>query len=135
VTPVLEIEAFLKDAGFGTPKENLFHNQLPDGPSVCTAVFATGGLAPEAELGSTEILEESPSFQLRFRGEPYDADGPMVRALAAYTALAAVQAQELSGTFYHWIVPQQPPSELERDGKGRVVVAFNVLCEKEPSEP
>jgi hypothetical protein len=132
--PVLnEIAAKLEAVGLGTQTVDIFVGRLEAEPDVQIAVATYGGLAPEFGFGTAGVKYETPAVQIRVRGVEQDLLGPMARAKTAHDELAKVEATALSGVFYHWIHPQQPPFELERDQKGRVIVAFNCLCEKEPS--
>jgi hypothetical protein len=139
VATLNEIAAKLAALGLGTLGVDLFIGFLPATPPACGAVYEQGGLAPELGFGQPGILFETPALQVVFRGAPGDYAGPRAKAEAAYQGLAAVEAQTLSagagGTsaFYHWIHPQQAPFLLDRDDSQRVRIAFNALCEKEPS--
>lgn len=128
-----EIAAHLATLGVGVVGTSLFIGTLPDSPVVCGAVYEYGGLASEMGFGAAGVKYETPAVQVVFRGDPEDYAGPRAKAETAYRGLAAVEAELLGATFYHWIHPQQPPFLLKRDENERVLIAFNVLCEKELS--
>lgn len=128
-----EIAAHLAAEGLGTLNVDLFIGKLPNDPDACGVVYETGGIPPEYGFGAAGVKHETPAIQVVFRGALGDYAGPRAKAESAYRALAAVEAQALSGTFYHWIHPQQSPFLLNRDQPERVLIAFNCLCEKEPS--
>lgn len=128
-----EIAAHLVAQGLGTLNTDLFIGKLPNDPAACGAVFEYGGPPPEMGFGAAGVKHETPGVQVVFRGAPHDYAGPRTKAETAYRALAAVEAQPLSGTFYHWIHPQHSPFLHERDDAERVLIAANYLCEKEPS--
>lgn len=128
-----EIAAHLVAQGLGVLGTDLFIGKLPNDPDACGVVYETGGLAPEMGFGAAGVKHETPAIQVVFRGAPGDYAGPRAKAESAYRALAAVEAQALSGTFFHFVHPQQSPFLLNRDQAERVLLAFNALCEKEPS--
>lgn len=128
-----EVGQKLEDLGVGTLGADLFLGNLPEAPPACAAVYETGGLAPEMGFGAPGVKIQTPGLQLVFRGAAEDYATPRARAAAAYAGLAAVQAETLSGTFFHWIHPQQEPFLMDRDESERPLIAFNVLVEKEPS--
>ena len=59
--------------------------------------------------------------------------GALALAHGLYTTLGKVQAQTLSGTFYHSVKCLQPPYLLRFDENRRPLVVFNVEIEKEVS--
>lgn len=134
-----EIAAKLAALGVGVVGTSIFIGALPATPDVACAVIETGGVAPTMGFGTAGIKFERPALQLLFRGAPGDYATPRATAGTAYAGLAAVEATTLSagvgGTsaFYHWVHPVQAPFLLRRDESQRVVIAFNVRCEKEPS--
>jgi hypothetical protein len=134
-----EVAAFLVAQGLGVLNVDLFAGKLPNDPNACCAVYEYPGMPGEFGFGAPGgVIHETPGIQVVFRGEPHDYVGPRVKAQAAYLALSKVQAEPLSGTFYHWIHPQHTPTPLGpgpegRDGLDRIVVKCSYLCEKEPS--
>lgn len=128
-----EIAAYLATNGIGTVETDLFIGRMPESPHACCAVRESGGLPPDHGFGVAGIQFETPSVQVVCRGEAHDYVTPRALADTAWAKLAEVQATSLSGTFYNMITPRQSPFELKRDEKGRVHIAFNALCEKEPS--
>ena len=130
----LEIATYLNGLGLGTFATDIFIDDLPPDPDVCCAVNNSGGSAPDGGFGVDGIRFENPTLQILFRGVAGDSEGPRARAQTAYEGLAKIQAEALSGTQYLTVMPLQPPFILERDDQGhRVVWAFNVLIQKEPS--
>lgn len=138
-----EVAAKLVAVGLGsltsTPP-TIYRGALPaTKPNACCALYEYGGMAPEKGFGTAGVHFENPAFQVVFRGEPDDYDGPRAKAETAYLELAKVEAQTLSagagGTsaFYHEITPQQAPFHLKRDESRRHHFAINFLAEKEPS--
>ena len=133
-----EVAAKLQTLSVGTIGVDLFKGTMPETPDACTAVFEYGGVAPTMGFGSAGIFYESPSVQIVCRGVKDDYSTPRSLAETAYEGLASVEASTLSvsgGTsaFYHWIHPNQPPFQMQRDVNGRVYIAFNCLVEKELS--
>lgn len=137
MSTLTEVQKRLADGGAGTYEVDVKRGRMPDSPDVMCTVQPYPGLDPVYGFGTAEIQEETPAIQVLFRGEPHDMDGPLARAQAAFEDVAKVQAQTLTGggtsAFYHHIHPRQSPFELKRDAKERVYIAFNILCEKEPS--
>jgi hypothetical protein len=124
-----DIAVYLQSLSLGTFGTTLFRDILPPTPDVCGAVFESGGAPPTPGFGVVGIAHETPSVQIRFRGAPDDSPTPAAKAQTAYQALQRVGVT-LSGTFYHWLRPMQPPFILERDANKRVVWAFNVLTQR-----
>lgn len=132
-----EVGAYLVAQGLGEINVSLFLGTMPPDQgdeAVITSVREYPGLEGVMGFGTPDIKEETPAIQLVFRGKPHDYAGPRAKAEQVYQALARVQAEQLSGTFIHWIHPRQPPSDiLGRDDNERVRISFNCLVEKEPS--
>lgn len=120
---------------FGTYDETnggtLFLDEMPATPDVCVAVLSSGGAPPAGGFGVVGIKHESPTCQIRVRGVKNDALGPKARAQAIYLASHQVGGT-VNGTKYLRLFPLQPPFRFEKDGKDRLVYAFNVFGEKEP---
>lgn len=127
-----EIVAYLDTqlAGY-TAGTNLMAGEMPQDPAVCIAVYETAGIAPTYGFGQAQPAFRSPGITVVVRGAVEDRSGPRAAAELAWKALAAVQAQTLSGTFYHWINPLQEPFPLKRDESKRQLFTFNCLCERE----
>lgn len=129
-----EIIAHLIANGVGTALgTDWFIDVMPDEPDVCQVAYNTGGPAPVRDFGSAVFSREYPTLQLRFRGARGDSNGPGVRCRAAYEAIAAIVATDLSGTFYYQADPAQVPFILRKDERDRVEWVFNVNTEKELS--
>jgi len=131
-----EIVAFLDSEGLGTAGTDLFTARMPTRPDACGVIYETGGIAPDHGFGGSAVRFESPAIQVVFRGAKEDYDGPRANAKTAWTSLAGVEAQALSGTTYNWIHPLQSPFVLEAPSEknmGRWSIAFNALIEKEPT--
>lgn len=114
-----------------TAGTNLFAGELPQDPAACIVVYETAGLSPSYGFGQAQPNYRTPGLQVVVRGAAHDISGPRAVAELAWKALAAIQAQTLSGTFYHWINPTQEPFPLRRDESNRQLFAFNCLCERE----
>lgn len=112
---------------------DIFTGRLPDHPHACVSLLETGGLAPEMGFGSPGIQYETPGVQVLCRGEEDSYETPRTTAEAVFDVLTQIQAQELSGVFYHTVNPQQSPALLGLDDQKRPRIVFNVLCEKAPS--
>lgn len=128
-----EIAAHLATQGLGVVGTDLFIGKLPADPPACGVVYEYGGAPPEFGFGAAGVKWENPGVQVVFRGEPHDYAGPRAKAESAYRALAAVETQLLSGTFYHWIHPQHSPFLLSRDEAERALIACSFLVQKELS--
>lgn len=140
-----EIAAKIAALGLGTVGTNIFWGSMPETPDECCAVYEYGGSPPEMGFGTAGIHFETPAVQVVFRGPvpgpgvATSYSGPRAKAETAYRGLAAVEVATLSagagGTsaLYHWIHPQQAPFLMRRDEQDRVYIAFNCLCQKEPS--
>lgn len=126
-----DVAAFVASAASMTVGTDLFKGTLPDTPDVAGSVHEYGGSAPDFVLGRSAIATEFPRFQLRFRGTMRDYQTPRAKAELAYRACAAAANTTLGTTRYQRLLPLQPPYELARDGKERIVIAFNVEAMKE----
>jgi hypothetical protein len=100
---------------------------------VCTAIYETGGAGADLGLGVDGIQYEYPAIQVVCRGAAKDYATPRATMQLIYKGLPKVQAEALSGVYYHTIRPMQAPFVLRRDENERVLVACNFLCTKEPS--
>jgi hypothetical protein len=108
-------------------------DELPASPYTLGCVNNTGGSAPDKGFGTAGVRFEHPTVQVLFRGEQGESEAPRLKAMQAHDALAAIQAEALSGTFYHEATPMQPPFRIAKDANNCVVWGFNVYIEKEPS--
>lgn len=112
----------------------LFYGRLPNTPDYCLALIATGGAPPEGGYGSAGIKFEHPTFQVVARGVKDDEQTPMTLAISAWTQLAEINAEALSGTTYLLVQPlQSPGTVLGPDEDGRPRVSFNIMISKELS--
>ena len=113
---------------------DLFLGHMPDTPDVCSSLRETPGAPPEGGFGVAGIKFEHPSAQYVARGAKDDEQTPRTKAESAYTKLAEIEAEDLSGTSYLLVEPLQSPSTvLGPDEKGRPRVSFNVAISKELS--
>ncbi len=128
-----EIATYLAANGVGVVATSIFVGRMPDAPDACCTLYEPPGLAPNHGFGVAGIQFETPSVQVVCRGVPDDYATPRALAATAWNALSEVQGEALSGTNYNMITPRQSPFEMKRDERGRVHIAFNALCEKEPS--
>ena len=132
--PVLnEIAAYLESLGVGAFGSTLFIGEMPATPTACVALFEYGGLAPEKGFGTPGNKWETPAIQVVARGVKGDYAGPRAKVATAYAELSKVEAQVLSGTFYHHIHAVQAPFLMRRDELERVYMAVNFLAQKDPS--
>lgn len=101
-------------------------------PDVMGVIYEYGGLPTQGRLGVIGVGYEEPSIQVVFRGAPNDYAAPMIKARAAWAALAGVQPGALaSGDVYLRIQPQQSPFSLGKDANNRFEIACNYYLEKE----
>ena len=108
----------------------IFLGSLPATPDVCLSLIEYGGREPEAGFGVSGVAREWPRVQVVARGVANDYAGPRTLAEAAYKALAKVNTQTLTATYYYTVWPLQAPFLLQRDTNNRVQIAFNVECQK-----
>jgi len=100
---------------------------------VCTAVYETGGAGADLGLGVDGIQYEYPTVQVVCRGAADDYATPRATAQLIYKGLPKVQADSLTGVYYHIIRPLNCPFLMRRDENRRVLIAVNFICTKEPS--
>ena len=99
----------------------------------CVTVYETGGAGADLGLGVDGVQFEYPSIQVVCRGAPDDYATPRATAQLIYKGLPKVQAEALTGVYYHLVRPLQCPFLLKRDENRRVLIACNFACTKEPS--
>lgn len=133
-----EVGAYLVAQGLGVLDDDLFLGTMPpdqpDDKDVMVCVREYPGLEGVSGFGTPGLFHETPAIQVVCRGKPKAYAAPRAKAELIYQALARVQAEALGGTFYHWIHPRNPPTDiLGKDENERVRISFNCLCEKEPS--
>lgn len=129
-----ELGAFLVSNGVGTLNTSIFLGKTVDNPDAIVSLYEYGGNPPVGGMGVVGAQYMFPGVQLVFRGAPEDYATPRTAAKTVYNLLFAVQPDTLfSGVKYLSIQPQQEPFLLKRDERKRVYIAFNVICEKEPS--
>jgi hypothetical protein len=131
---ISEIQTKLAAQGtFGT----LVRGHFPQEPNVIGVLFEYGGIQPTRGFGVAGLKYEEPSFQLVFRGEPFDYDGPRAKAESAYLFLAAIQPGQLGNgvtTEYLMITPKQSPHPVRpMDTNNRHYIGINFRAHKVPS--
>lgn len=133
-TTVLDdLGAYLAASGCGTVGTTIFLGMgLPETPAACLALKEYGGVAPDYTLPAMAgIATESPRVQVISRHTTYAL--ARAKAESAYSALAKVANQTLTATRYLRIEPLQTPGTPVTDTNGRVIITFNVECQKVPS--
>jgi hypothetical protein len=127
-----DLGAYLEEQGVGTVGTTIFYNAVPETPPSCLALFEYGGAGPRFTLpATTGIATESARVQVLVRSESNTA--ARAKAEEAYRALAKIVDRPLSSTRYLRVEPLQAPFFLRRDENHRIIMAFNVEVEKEPS--
>lgn len=108
-----------------TSATNLWVNWLPDEPDTATALYETGGLAPQQVFSNDLPKFERPGFQLVCRA----AASSVARANihAGWVIAQKVANEELSSKTWLRIEPLQSPFFLERDSRGRYVYSANFI--------
>ncbi len=84
--------------------------------------------APIATLGDAAMAE--PAVQIRVRGEPWDGDGALYKAVEIYDALHGLLRTEVGYTYYIRIKAQTPePVFIGFDEQGRpeFTISFRAL--------
>lgn len=120
-------------SAFGT---DIFIDQMPQSPDSMIAVYNSGGPAGTLGFGSSELLVDRPTIQIRVRGTPEDSRTPHLLALAIHDMLGRLQAVTLNDgiseqSFYHSLTPVQEPFIFDRDESKRVIYLFNLAIEKD----
>ncbi|MDP3717096.1 MAG: minor capsid protein [Acidobacteriota bacterium] len=114
---------------------NLYRGPLPDATGSEPAVGLVpriGGRASEQEFGAADLAFEWPRLRVVVRGARQDPAPARAKAEAIYKVLGKVQAQALSGTFYHGI--KCFPVAFDRsDANDRPIYVFDIEVEKEVS--
>lgn len=112
---------------------NLFVGPVQDRPDAATIVGVlpySGAKASEPLFGADALVYEWPRLQVITRGPADGLEAALTMAQDCYEALGRVQAETLSGTFYHGVTCLQPPFVLRYDANRRPLVVFNVEAEK-----
>ena len=128
----LVTESVVTAIGEGTDPV-VFYERLPPDPDYCLALIERGGTAPDMGFGIAGIQFEHPSVQVIARGVKDDAQTPRTLIESAFTKLAEIKAEALSGTNYLLVEPMQSPTDLTADENGRPRYSFNVAITKELS--
>lgn len=136
-----EIAAKLVASGIGVLGTNLFLSSkavIPSGPGPYITLTETGGAAVGGFRGEGSRIQNKvgvatahPTAQVSVRASTY----PIARAKAkdAFLVLDGIYNTTLSGVFYLSITARQEPTDVGLDEAGRVIVVFNIDCEKQPS--
>lgn len=104
---------------------------LPSSPDRVICLREYFGEMSEQQFGSASLKFEAPRLQVVVRGDPDDYETAAAEARVVYLGVGAVQAQTLSGTFYHRIRPLTPPFLLRLDGNRRPEIVFNCAIDKD----
>jgi hypothetical protein len=127
-----ELQTYLVAQGVATAAQ-VFAFLMPAAPDTALCMTPLDGQPTETAFGSAAARWEFPLLLVRCRGPRNDAAAAYALAKAAHLALVRVQAQSLSGTFYHQLTALGSPHLLEVDDQGRPEVGFHVQVEKEVS--
>ena len=124
---VAELATYLAAQSIGlTVGTNLFKYQLVPTPDEQCALIPYGGMEPEGKFGGDGVRWEHARIQVVCRAAKDDSVGAMELAENVYSKLANINAESLSGTFYHRAWPLQSPNHLGADASGRPMIGFNV---------
>lgn len=130
-----EVAARLVAQGVGTLGVNIFLGSkaiVPTGNGPYLALIETGGSGPAMTQNDTAM--ERPTAQVSCRASTEPAARTMLKL--AYDALGGANGLHgvlLSGVGYLRLVPRQNITDIGLDGAGRIVLAFNIEVEKQPS--
>ena len=110
---------------------------MPATPDAIGVLYEYGGFLPNRGFGVVGVLYEWVSFQLAFRGSPYDYSGPRAKAEIAYRYLVTLQPGALGATVttnYLKIDALQPPHPVAAvDSNNRHSIGVNFRAMKELS--
>lgn len=128
-----DIVKLLEDAGVGTFGTDIFASTLHSVPMLPSGeatiqIIETGGTAPENI--HNEVIKPAyrqPGAQITTRAGDYVTAHN--KAAAAYSALF-VRNQTINSSWYQWIKALQEPFDSGVDGRGQVMVRFNVIGKK-----
>src|SRR5262245_3512936 len=114
--PILEdIAELLESEGLGTLGTELFLSSMDDPgmPSQCTALYQYAGGPPLQVLEAAGVRYARPGLHVRCRAADYPT--AEAQADAIWLLLSTVANQEINGTRYLSILPQQSPFPLGPD--------------------
>jgi hypothetical protein len=109
---------------------NLFRFDLTPTPDAQVALIPYQGMEGEGGFGREGVRWEYPRVQVVCRGAKDDKATPYATALAVKAALAKIEVETLSGTFYHG-VRVTDPTNLGTDANGRYSFAFNAHVDRD----
>jgi hypothetical protein len=109
-----------------TVATNLFKFSMTPSPDAQVALIPYGGAEAEGAFGKDGVRWEHSRIQVVCRGAKDDHRTPANKADAVYLALAKVNAENLSGVFYHRAWPLQAPNHMGTDAQGRPLIGFNI---------
>ena len=119
-----ELAAFLDTQSTRfTSGTNLFVNWMPPDPDTCSALYETGGLAPQQVFSRDLPAYERPSFQLLCRASASSSARANIHA--AWIIAQKVANESLSSKTWLRVEPLQSPFYLRRDEQGRYEYAAN----------
>lgn len=129
-----EIAAYLIAQNIGVGGSNIFlgsRANIPAGDGPLMTLIETGGSAPGRVHNDIKAHWQRPTAQITVRAKTY----PPARAMAkaAYDLLDGVWNTQLGTTMYIKITARQEPTDVGLDDAGRVMIAFNIDAEKQPS--
>lgn len=130
-----EIAARLVAQGVGTVGSNIFLGSkavIPAGDGPYISLTETGGMFSIRTHNGTPVAQ--PTAQILCRAENYMTCRTKLKA--AFDALGGDKGLHnitLSGTFYQSLIPRQQLTDIGLDGKGRVMIVFNIEAMKQPS--
>lgn len=129
-----DIAARLVAQGVGVLSSNIFYGSradIPGGNGPYITLIETGGSGPTRIHNDPGAHTQRPTAQVGVRAMSYSV--ARAKSREAYLALDGIYNTILGTTFYQSIVARQEPADIGLDSLKRVMIVFNVECEKSPS--
>jgi len=126
-----EVETYLE--ALGTISYPIRKGFIPTDVTEVMVLSEQPGTGAELGFGHVGIYLENPLLQVAARGEPDDYAAPRAQLELAFQALPKIQAEELTGTLYHTVIPRQGIFLMYVDEKRRPVLGFTLDVAKRPS--
>lgn len=120
---IVEIRDYLVAQSLGTAGVNLFMETMPKEPNAAVSLVEYPGGAPEYTMGGSGPVWENCQFQVLVRDS--DPSAARTKARSIWTALAAINSENVTGHHYIEIEPLQSPFPLMPDDQERTRIVFN----------
>jgi hypothetical protein len=128
MTMLTEIAGYLASAGLGTVGVDLFIEEIPATPDLCSMLFQSAGMGQELTMAGAG--DRKPALQIRVRSAENDPGAGIAKIEAIAAALHGIANTTIGSTKYRLIRSMGDWGYIGNDDQGRPERTQNFLLVK-----